>query len=97
MKWFVEFLQYASPLQRNAILQTLTNQQLKVVIEIIYNVVMNVIPIPDQDKRSLKKRKRDILRTLAKGISKQNRRRRLLSIGDIVQVFVRNYLKWQSS
>lgn len=97
MKSFLEFLLITIPLQRNAIMKTLTDQQLKILIEIIYNAAMNVIPVPDKDKKLLRKYKRNIREVLADGISKRLRRRRLLTLSNVLPIFLRHYLKWQDS
>lgn len=97
MKCFVDFLYTAAPHQRQVILKTLSNDQLKLLTEIIYNTAMDIIPIPDKDKKLLRKHRRNIRATLAQGISKQQRRRRLLTLNKILPVFIRHYLKWQDN
>lgn len=97
MKSFIKFLHSTTSLQRKAIMKSLTNDQLKLLIEIVYNVAMNVIPILEEDKRLLSKHKLSIRRTLEEGISKKQRQQRLLTIHKILPIFIRNYLKWQES
>lgn len=57
MKNLVEFWLVASDQQKKGILITLTDQQLKFLTEIMYNVAADNIPIADEHKKKLSKHK----------------------------------------
>jgi len=95
MNEFLEFLSISPIYQRKILVLTLTDQQLKLLTEIIYNAAMDNIPISEEDKRKLTKYKLGIRKALAEGLSKKQRRKRLLNISSVIPVFIQNYLQWQ--
>jgi len=97
MNTFLEFLSIAPIHQRKILVLTLTDQQLKLLTEIIYNTAMGNIQISSEDKRKLTKYKLGIRKTLAEGISKKERRQRLLTISNILPLLISNYLRWQEN
>lgn len=97
MEAFLNFLLFAPQRQREIIVQTLTDEQLKLVMEIIYNVANDVIEIPKSDKTLLSRYKLGIRRTLVNGISKRKRRHRLVLVSKLLPIFIRNYLKWREN
>jgi len=97
MNTFLEFLSIAPIHQRKILVLTLSNEQLKLLIEIIYNTAMENIQISSEDKRKLVKYKLDIRRTLAAGISKKERRQRLFTISNILPLLIKIYIRWQGN
>lgn len=98
MRGFIDFLTTASKQQQIMLLKSLTYTQLKLLIEIIYNVVMDNIPITNDDKKKLIKHKSTIRKVLVEGLSLQQRRKRLLLLkGNILYIFIKNYLEWQKN
>lgn len=94
MNSFLEFLSIAPQQQQKALLMAITDKQLKLLIEILYNVAMDTVPISDGDKKKLSKYKLDIRKTLADGLSTTLRRRRLIAISGVLPVFIKNYSRW---
>ena len=94
MSRFFELYLHASHQQQKLLLMSLNDEQLKLLTEIIYNTAMENIPIPSEDKKKLSKYKTGIRKVLVEGISRTNRRRRLLYISNIIPVFIHNYLQW---
>jgi len=97
MKYLLDFLQFASDRQRKMVIQTLSDEQLKLLIEIIYNVSSDVIAIPKSDENLLRRYKLGIRRTLVEGISRKQRRQRLLSISQLLPIFIKSYIRWQEN
>ena len=52
---FLELFVKAGLKQRKALLQTLTNQQLKAVSEIVHNVLIGNVPLTSDQQKALKK------------------------------------------
>ena len=94
MKSLVEFWLAASDKQKKELLLTLTNQQLKFLMEIIYNIVTDNISIPEKHKKQLIKHKLSIQKVLTDGISTHQRRQRLFVLAKILPIFLNNYLQW---
>jgi len=97
MKAFLEYLLAASNMQVKSLLQNLTTDQLKLLVEIIYNVAKDIIPLSDSDKSKLWKYKRVIRGVLLRGLTRRQRQRRLVKIKDLLPIFIRGYLQWQES
>lgn len=95
MNTFLEYLAVAPKYQRKILILTLTVQQLKLLTEIIFNSAMDTMSTSEEDKNILRKYKLSIRKVLVDGITKQERRRRLLTISNILPRFINNYLKWQ--
>lgn len=94
MKSLVDFWLIASDRQKKGILLTLTDPQLQFIIEIIHNIAADNISISDEDKKNLAKHKLLIRKVLAGGISRRQRRRRLLAASKILPTVFKNYLIW---
>jgi len=97
MKYLLDFLQFAPNEQRKIVIQTLSDEQLQLLIEIIYNVANDVIVISKSDENLLRRYKLGIRRTLVEGISRKQRRQRLLLISQLLPIFIKHYLKWQEN
>ena len=63
--------------KRKVILKSLTETQLKAVLEAIYNVLFGMCPIQDKDKKKLKSESTIIRRMVSKDITLQQQRRLL--------------------
>jgi len=97
MKAFLGYLLTASKVQVKSLLRNLTTDQLKLLVEIIYNVAKGIIPLSDSDKSTLWKYKRIIHRVLLQGLTRRQRQQRLVKIRDLLPIFIRGYLQWQES
>lgn len=91
MDSFLEFLAIAPPHQQKMLLKSSTDEQLKLLIEIIYNIAMDNIPISDEDKRQLSKYKLGIRKVLAHEISRTQRRQRLIAVSSVFSIFIKYY------
>ena len=96
MKELAEFLLKAPAHQQKAVLQTLTVEQLKFMVEIIFNAVKGTTPLADDDKRILYRRRQAISKLLARGITIRQRKQRLLALVDVLLIFIQSYLQYGS-
>lgn len=93
---FLNFLVDIDNNQRNAILKTLTNEQLQILVEIIYNLLKGSLPISKKYKDLLYPNKQAIRKVVDESISKHLRRKRLLKISNDLPIILRNFLKYES-
>ena len=95
-KCFARFLLKISTQQTCFMLKTLTKEQLQCLLEIILNVAQGVIPLTNNNKTRLKRRKESIRAAIATRTTLKQRRNRLLQIKNILPVFLKAYLKYGS-
>jgi len=91
---FIQFLLMSSPQQYDYVLRTLTSNQLQVIVEIVFNVVKGTIPISDENKTTLMKRKRLIRGVLLKRISQQQRIYQLKKIRKLLPIIFQAFLTY---
>ena len=95
-KHFLYFLSLTSNRQRNVLLKCVSLDQLKLLVSIIYNTLRGNLTISARDKMTLLKYKTRIRNVVRKGITRQNRRARLISIANVLPIFIHSFLKqWQ--
>jgi len=70
----LEVLTGASVLQRKAILRTLTKQQLRAILEAVYNVLRGTCPLHPKDKKTLFEYRDIIRRMVSKKLSEKQQR-----------------------
>ena len=97
MKSFLEFLLSTSKSQRKMLITNLSYQQLKLIVEILYNIAMENIPLRKEDKRKLTQYKSSIRKVLSTRITRRQRLVRLIKLNEILPIVIRNYLQWQES
>jgi hypothetical protein len=92
----IEFLIKTTPQQRMKILKTLKKEELKLIIEIIFNVVYGVCPIFETSTKLLLRYKGLIRQVIADGLRANQRRSILIKFRKIIPVFVQAYVKYVS-
>lgn len=75
--------------QRSAILKTLSTQQLRAVLEAIYNVLKGTCPLNDKDKKLLYNYRTSIRRLVSKRLTRKQQRRLLKKYGDILPALLK--------
>lgn len=90
MKVFCMFLLMSSKEQFNSI----TKEQLQIILEILYNISNEIITISTEDKRRLKKYKIDARKLLSSDLKWTSRKRLLWKIKLAVPIILQNYLKY---
>ena len=76
----IEFLIKTTPQQRMKILKTLKKEELKLIIEIIFNVVYGVCPISETSKKVLLRYKGPIRQVIADELRANQRRSILIKL-----------------
>jgi len=82
--------------QRKAILQTITDEQLRLLAEIVLNLLRGVIPTSTRTKNLLQSSKNNIRKVVEDSISKTLRRKRLAKISSEIPVILQSLLKYES-
>lgn len=86
---FLSLLNTARNYQRELLIRTATNEQLKVLCEILLNIVKGNISLAEKDIKLIQK-KSDIVRALLrKTTSKRNKRRLFQTNSDLVKIIAR--------
>lgn len=75
---FLKFLLHTNEKQQKILLKNLTKPQMSVIIEVIYNILVGNLIIPDIDKKRLKRHKHNIRKVVSKGLSQKRRKAILL-------------------
>ena len=88
-----QMLVEASDVQRMAILKTLSDQQLRALIEAVYNVLRGVCSINNKDKKKLFNYKTIIRRLVNKELTSKQRHRLLINHQGMLPVLLRQVLK----
>lgn len=94
MKVFCMFLLMSSKEQFNYMLKSITKEQLQIILEILYNISNEIVMIPTEDKRKLKKYKINARKLLSSDLKWTSRRRLLWKIRLVVPIILQNYLKY---
>ena len=82
--------------QREALIRTLTDQQLQILLEIIYNLIKGGIYISNKYKDMLATNKDNIRKVVEESISKRLRRKRLLKISGDLPIILQVFFKHES-
>lgn len=94
MKVFCMFLLMSSKEQFNYMLKSITKEQLQIILEILYNISNEIVMIPTEDQRKLKKYKINARKLLSSDLKWTSRRRLLWKIRLVVPFILQNYLKY---
>jgi hypothetical protein len=94
-KSFLHFLSCDKE-QRKAILKTTTDDQLKLLVEIVLNLLQGVIPTSNRTKNLLRSNKNNIGKVVEDSTSKTLRRKRLAKISSEIPVILQSFLKYES-
>ena len=89
---FLRLLVSIKPLQRKAILQTLSDQQVQAVIQIIYNILEGNCSLPEKDKKKLKRYKAIIRQLVFKGMRMKQRKRLLVKYHFVIAALLKPIL-----
>ena len=89
---FLHFLSSCHKEQRKAILQTTTDDQLKLLVEIVLNILRGVIPTSTRTRNLLRSNKSNIRKVVDDSISKTLRRKRLIKISSEIPVILLSFL-----
>lgn len=92
----LKFLTVCDKNQRNIILRTLTDQQLQILVEIIYNLVKGGFHISKKYRDALSLKKTNIRSVIEESISKRLRRKRLLKISEVIPIILQAFFKYES-
>ena len=95
-KSFLHFLSSCDKEQRKAIMQTTTDDQLKLLVEIVLNILRGVIPTSTKTRNLLRSSKNNIRKVVEDSISKTLRRKRLAIISSEIPVILHSFLKYES-
>lgn len=79
--------------QRSALIKLLADEELGVIVEIIYNLIKGVIPISKKYKVTLSTNKSNIRKVVEQSITKHLRRKRLLKISGDLPIILRAFFK----
>lgn len=75
---FLSLLASADDKQRVVMMKTMNDQQLKVLVECVYNILFGVIPLSPQYKKKISTHKNAIRQITEQDISRERRKRLLL-------------------
>jgi hypothetical protein len=84
-----ELLVQSQDRQRSALLKTLTDTQLKALLEAIYNVLKGTCPINDKDKKKLNRHKNVIRRLVSSTLTQKQRQRVLIKYRYILSTLLK--------
>ena len=93
---FLRFVASCSEEQRKVIIQTTTENQLQLLVEIIFNLIRGVIPIQANTKKLLQQNKVNVRKVVELAVSQNLRRKRLAKINNEIPVIIQAYLKYES-
>ena len=93
MGYFIGLLLRTNKRQRRALLQTITKNQLRVLIEIAYNVLHGYGHIAEKDMLYLKRYQSIIRRLVAKGLSARKRKNLLMKYVSIISKLLKGIEK----
>lgn len=92
----LQFLETCYQPQRIVLLKSLSKHQLKVLVEIIYNILKGVIPLSSKYKKSLFKYRSSIRLLTSKKVTVKTRQSKLVKIQEIIPLIIRAYWKYES-
>lgn len=95
-KCFLLFINSCGSEQRKAVLQVTNEHQLKLLVEIIFNLLKGIIPLPKHSKRQLSVNRPKIRRVIEESLQQRVRKIRLLKISNILPLIIQSYLKYES-
>lgn len=95
-KLFLRFISTTDKDQRRAILRTLTDIQLQLLVEIIFNLIKGNLPLSVRNKQLLSQNKDNIRKIVTESISKQLRKKRLIKISEDIPIIVETFLRHES-
>lgn len=96
IKLFLKFLSISDKIQRQSLLRTITDNQLQLLVEIIFNLIKGVLPVSTKTKRLLYLNKDNIRKVVEESIKKSVRKKRLIKINSDLPVIVQSFLKYES-
>ena len=86
---FLQLLVSTNPLQRKVLLQTLTNDQVRAAVQVIYNVLKGNCALPEKDQKRLKRFRNIIRQFVKKGIRLKERKQLLLKYHFLVATLLK--------
>lgn len=95
-KIFFDFLKRASKCQKIIILRSLSVTQLRLLTEIIYNILHGNIPLSGAMKDKLKRYKGQLRKVTVRSLSRIERKRRLINIQNYISIIIEVYLNHES-
>lgn len=93
---FLKFLSSCEGEQRKSIIQTTTENQLRLLVEIIHNLVQGIIPIQTRNKQLLQLNKENIRKVVEVSVSIKLRRKRLININRDIPIIIQAFFKYES-
>lgn len=90
------FLSTARSQQITSILLTLTLQQQKSLIEIVYNILKGTISLTNVTRKKLSRHQKDIRRLVVGQLTERQRRNRLQKIVSIIPLLMTAFIKYES-
>ena len=81
-------------IHRKQIIETLSKEQLRAIIEIVYNVMQGVCPLSKTNKNLLSKHKTVIRKVIVPRLTVKERRKRFRNINKILPIFLKSYLQY---
>lgn len=94
-KLYLKFLAFCDREQRKAIIRTSHDDQLKLLVEIIYNLLKGVISLSRNKTQLLTLDKNNIRKVVADSVSMNLRRKRLLKIVNNIPIIIQLYFKYE--
>lgn len=91
---FLQFISTCSNEQRLAVLKTLDKKQIKILVEIIFNIGQSVIPITTKQKNKFTQSRRIIRQLLQPNVEVKARRNKLLKLSDLIPSFIQIFFKY---
>lgn len=85
----LEFLAEGTDVQQRVLVKTLTANQLKAVLEAIYNVLMGTCPLQNKHKKKLESQKSDIRHLVSKELSTEQKQQLLRKHSDLLPLLLK--------
>lgn len=92
--FFLKFVSSCSKEQRYAVLKCLNEAQLKILVEIIYNITKSVIPVSKRDKKLLRKYMHSIRRLILPALNLKSRQSILIKLEEIIPKVISLFFKY---
>lgn len=84
----LQFLVHSTDEQRKVLIKKLTTEQMKVILEAIYNVLFGTCPIGEKDKKKLSAHKAVIRRMISKDLTQKQQQRLLTNHRDLLPLLI---------
>ena len=81
---FLHLLSDCHPKQRKVLLETLTDEQLKTLCEVVLNILKGIIHLSPRQQQKLRKKKRVLYQLVSKSIPSKTKKRLLVQEGGSV-------------